>query len=1214
LFSMCNNVYRNTYVFSLTLLFLFLSCGNKLPDSKLLDSTFQYASYHDIPGVTQDEINAINTLRKQFDHFTYGMVPCTESFHDENGDLKGFSVLFCEWLTALFDIPFILKNTDSHELLTKLAVNEINFTGAMTATEKQRKTYFMTSPIALHTVRCFRIADSAPLESIAEFRPLRYALIEGSSTIDLITSKLTPGTYEIVLSGNIDEIYRMLKNTEVDAALLVNKETVFDIYGDVVAADFYPLIYTSVSMATQNPALQPIIAVIQRALDNGALRYLAELQEKGYLEYLKHKLSLYLNDEERRYIEEHPVIPFTTSAINYPVSFYNEREKQWQGISFDILSDVEALTGMSFKRVNDENTRLPAAMLDIIDEGKASMVTELMHSAEWEKKIIWSKNVLMVDYPALISRADYHNVFLNEILYIKVGLIRGHAQTGMFLEWFPEHFLTKEYGSTTVAFNALDNGDVDLVMACTRDLLFLANYMERTNFKANYIFDELINFSFAFSKDEVVLCSIFDKAFRLMDTDRISDQWTSRIYDYQFNTVKEQRQWLTGISILFLSALIFVAVLFMRNRYAKKQLELHSTMLSTVYESMPDVLLVTDVCSVCISCNPSFEEMVGLPESQITGKTFAEVSRDENLTEAFYQADIRIIADSTKAIKTELSVSYPDGSIKTMELFKTPMIQGGKIIGILGIARDVTAYKEAQETALTALRAKGTFLATMSHEIRTPINAIIGMTAIGEKSDNMEGKNYALTKINEASTHLLGVINAVLDMSKIEAHKLELVPVEFNFERMLEKAIAIISFRVVEKRQKFLVYIDSKVPRLLVGDDQRLTQVIINLLSNAVKFTPQEGEISLNVFLVDKEDDVCEIKIEVTDNGIGISPEQQKNLFDPFEQVESAWVRKFGGAGLGLPISKNIVEMMDGRIWIESELGKGSRFIFTIKVPYGKEDLRSQLAPGVQWEKLRVLAVDDLLLARQYFNNIFDQLGLHCETVEDGPEACKIIEESGGFDIYFIDWHMPKMDGLDLVKWIKSRGIQGSKVVLVSFSDLEETMAAAVQSGADKCLVKPLLSSTIINCLNDSFRISDTDEHNEQDNEFAGKTLLIVEDIDINREILLTILENTGLTIDCAENGAESVTLIEANPEKYDVVFMDIHMPVMDGLEATRRIRAMSAPQCQTMPIIAMTANIFKSDIDACLEAGMNDHLGKPVDIEEMFEKLRKVFASVPAR
>ena len=531
----------------------------------------------------------------------------------------------------------------------------------------------------------------------------------------------------------------------------------------------------------------------------------------------------------------------------------------------------------------------------------------------------------------------------------------------------------------------------------------------------------------------------------------------------------------------------------------------------------------------------------------------------------------------------------------------------GETAGFIEVVQDITKVETmARQQADAANEAKSLFLATMSHEIRTPLNAIIGMTAIGKNSSDIEVKNYTLAKIDDASTHLLGVINDILDMSKIEANKLELSSVEFNFERMLQKVITVINFRVMEKQQKFSVHIDGRVPRLLICDDQRLAQVITNLLSNAVKFTPKEGEIDLNVSLLNKTDGVCELKFEVSDNGIGISAEQQGKLFSAFGQAESGISREFGGTGLGLAISKKIVEMMNGRIWIESEIKKGSRFIFTVKVSYGEESLRSQLAPAVEWGNLSILAVDDSLIVRKFFSDIFHQLDIRYETAEDGLEACKIIKKHGGFDIYFIDWRMPKMDGLELTKWIKLSGKRG-KVILFSSAELEEIREASLQSGADKCMIKPFLSSAIVDCMNECFGISGENERYGKDNEFTGKTLLIVEDIEINREILLSVLKHTGLNIDCAVNGEEAAAMIKAAPEKYDVVFMDMQMPVMDGLEAARQIRALPDEQCKKLPIIAMTANVFKDDIERCIAAGMNDHLGKPIDIDEMFGKLRKV-------
>jgi signal transduction histidine kinase/CheY-like chemotaxis protein/PAS domain-containing protein len=407
------------------------------------------------------------------------------------------------------------------------------------------------------------------------------------------------------------------------------------------------------------------------------------------------------------------------------------------------------------------------------------------------------------------------------------------------------------------------------------------------------------------------------------------------------------------------------------------------------------------------------------------------------------------------------------------------------------IMRDIynTKLKDALQNATAASKTKGEFLSNMSHEMRTPLNAIIGMTAIGRNARSTDRKDYALNKIEDASSHLLGVINDVLDMSKIEANKLELSPVEFNFEKKLQKAITVVNFRVDEKKQKLTIHIDNEIPKNIIADDQRMAQIITNLLSNAVKFTPKEGSIILYARLAGEKNGLCTIQISICDTGIGINPEQQKQLFSSFRQTESDTAGKFGGSGLGLAISKSIVELMGGKIWIESELGKGSTFTFTVQAWRGTED-----------------TVDEC-------------------TDEDTPQQ-------------------------------------------------EETLPD----------IAVLLE---------------------------GRRILLVEDMEINREIVMALLEPTKLEINCASNGAEAVWMFGEDPRRYNLIFMDIQMPEMDGYEATRRIRAMDIPQAKTIPIIAMTANVFKEDIQRCLDAGMDDHIGKPVDIDEIMEKLKSYLSKL---
>jgi signal transduction histidine kinase/DNA-binding response OmpR family regulator len=513
-----------------------------------------------------------------------------------------------------------------------------------------------------------------------------------------------------------------------------------------------------------------------------------------------------------------------------------------------------------------------------------------------------------------------------------------------------------------------------------------------------------------------------------------------------------------------------------------------------------------------------------------------------------------------------------------------------------------------------ASKAKTDFLANMSHEIRTPMNAIIGMTAIARSSDDAEKKEYCLVKINEASNHLLGVINDILDMSKIEANKFDLSLVDFDFEKMVQKVVNVISFRVDEKNQSLTVHIDKNIPRSFHGDDQRLAQVITNLLSNAVKFTPDTGSIRLNVSLEKREGILYTLRISVTDNGIGISEEQQKRLFSSFEQADTGTSRKFGGTGLGLAISKQIVEMMNGRIWLESEIGKGSSFIFTVEMEVGPGIQETLLDPGINWSNLRVLAVDDDREALDFFSDFAEKVGFFCDTAPDGQDAINRIVANGPYDIYFVDWKMPGMNGIELSRWIKEQNIPNrggapkSVVIMISATEWNIIEAEAKQAGVDKFLPKPLFASTLVDCINQCFGIKSpeaAEEPSVEIDDFSGRHILLAEDVEINQEIVIALLEPTSILIDCAGNGADAVRLFTSDPEKYDIIFMDVQMPEMDGYEATRQIRSSGASRSASIPIVAMTANVFREDIEKCLEAGMNDHVGKPLDFDEVLEKLR---------
>jgi len=515
----------------------------------------------------------------------------------------------------------------------------------------------------------------------------------------------------------------------------------------------------------------------------------------------------------------------------------------------------------------------------------------------------------------------------------------------------------------------------------------------------------------------------------------------------------------------------------------------------------------------------------------------------------------------------------------------------------------------------TENRHKSAFLANMSHEIRTPMNAIIGMTEIGKTAPDPIRKDYCFTKIQDASNHLLGVINDILDMSKIEANKFELVPAEFDLEKMLRRVVNVVNFRIEEKKQKFSVHIDRAIPRSLIGDDQRIAQVITNLLVNAIKFTPEKGAITLSVRLAGKGGDICTLQVSVSDTGIGINPEQQEKIFQSFEQAESSTTRKYGGTGLGLAISKSIVEMMGGTIWVQSEPGKGSTFTFTMQLLRNTVEIHTHISPDINIKNLRIMTVDDDPDILSYFMEITQSFGIMCDVAISGEKALELVDKNGGYHIYFIDWKMPVMDGIQLTREIKSRVAENTIVIMISALEWSVIADEAKAAGVDKFLSKPLFPSTIAEVINECLGVDKQQAEQSKAVDiagiFSGRRILLVEDVEINREIVITLLEPTGLEIDCAENGVQAVQMFTESPGKYDMIFMDIQMPEMDGYDATRRIRALDIPEAKAVPIVAMTANVFKEDIERCLEAGMNSHVGKPVNFMEVLNRLH---AYIPQR
>ena len=751
------------------------------------------------------------------------------------------------------------------------------------------------------------------------------------------------------------------------------------------------------------------------------------------------------------------------------------------------------------------------------------------------------------------------------------------------------------------------------------------------------------------------LLKLLNRGITILGSDyaqNISYRYTSGLYTYGFVDMLRDHMTLFASAILAVIALIiFLLVrdsrrnrtrlkekeLLLEQQALQKQQDQMITAMASDYRSVYYVDLDKDE-AICYRDDPRFSEAPALGASFPFLRDFtafaynhvAEPYREDYL--AFIQPENIRAALATQQIIAYRFLELNDGkesyAMLRMAGVRHPEDRDDHIVHAIGVGfsdidedmrKSLTqqqALRDALDTAEQANRAKTAFLSNMSHEIRTPMNAIIGLNniAMNDPTASDKVKEY-LEKIGASARHLLGIINDILDMSRIESGRMVIKKEEFSFSKNLEQVNNMIGGQCRDKGIHYECRIIGKIDDYYIGDAMKLKQVMLNILGNAVKFTPEGGKVTFLIEEGHRFDDMATLHLTFKDTGIGMSKEYIPHIFEAFSQEDSSSTSKYGSTGLGMPITKSIVELMNGTIEVESEKGAGTTFTVTVTLEEsGRKDTLA--ADGdLNPHDMSVLVIDDDRIALEHAEVILGQIGISCETAESGWEGIDKVRLRHGrqeeYDLILVDWKMPELDGVETTRQIRQIVGNDTPIIILTSFNWDDVADEARAAGVDTFVAKPLFAGSVMDEFREAFRRKN-EALAKKTADLKGRRILLAEDVQVNAEIMMMVLGMREMEVDHAENGQEAVNLFASHDAGYySAILMDMRMPIMDGLEATKVIRAMEREDAKSIPIIALTANAFDEDVQRSLQAGLDAHLSKPVEPEILFGTLEKLIPAI---
>ena len=932
--------------------------------------------------------------------------------------------------------------------------------------------------------------------------------------------------------------------------------------------------------------------------------------------------ALPLSKAEQAWLAQHPQLLVGVERTGWP-PFDMVENGRYQGISADYLRLLGERLGVQIDAVYFDNWEQAQAALR---EGKIDILPSVARTPERERWMRFSDPYL-ISSSLIFSRPEVQIQRVTDLAGKRVAIERGYVLQQLLRDEVPEALLI-EVLNTEEALRAVSSGRADAYLG---DMI-VASYLIRRHNLTNL---ELLGESglssseirFGVRRDLPQLVELLDRALASLSVEEretIRVRWLPPLTEFNWRKALQVGwPYVLGLFLLIAFVLIWnrrLSVQIAERQRAEAEARRQRSTLLALINAIPDPIWFKDCDGVYRGCNPACAAIFGRSPETVVG------CRDEQLFDAELSRERagldRRALSSRVPLETETWLTHADGRRVFYDTLRAAFYDDrGQLLGLVGTGRDITVRKEVEDAmarakamAEQAAQAKADFLANMSHEIRTPMNAIVGMSHLALKTDLDARQRDYLNKIQQAGQHLLGVISDILDFSKIEAGKVRVECIEFDLDQVLDNLANLIGDKAAGKGLELLFRRDAQVPCVLLGDPLRLGQILINYANNALKFT-EHGEVEVSIELERRDGKQVWLLFSVRDTGIGLSPAQQARLFESFQQADSSTTRRYGGTGLGLAICKRLAEAMGGEVGVDSELGRGSRF--WCRLPFALGDRQhAVLQPRVDLRGRRVLVVDDNASARLVLSEMLRDMTFRVSEAADGLQALSLLEQAqragDAFELLFIDWQMPGIDGLELVRRIRAQLPPAlPKLVMVSAHGREDLLQSARRMDVEDVLLKPLNPSLLFDvamrCLGGSADtcINAPKVASIGVPDWSGYRVLLVEDNVLNQEVASALLQEAGLQVDVAGDGQQAIARLQAVEDgHYQLVLMDMQMPVLDGLAATRLLRAQT--RFATLPIVAMTANALDGDRQACLAAGMNDHLSKPIEPTTLWSTLMR--------